>query len=272
MAQGSSKFTARRPALPHGPLVSLAYKVAPERREELLAMLTDAFPFYERPGGMRMGLYESRDEPGVFLEVAAYASEADHSADEKRLETPEYKEVLGRWHALIEGELQVMRLRPVELRGEAELAEAPVTDVERLWKERWGVPILTLGRSYTPEAVQGLGAYSKKGELRGLVTWSREGAEAELVSMDALDPGRGVGSRLLVAAETRLRAEGVRSFRSVTTNDNLSSAGFFQKHGYRLAAVHPDAVARIRALKPAIPEIGRFGIPLRDLWELRKDA
>ena len=54
----------------------------------------------------------------------------------------------------------------------------------------------------------------------------------------------------------------------ITTNDNLRALRFYQRRGFRLVAVHPDALERSRELKPSIPEIGLDGIPLRDELEL----
>jgi ribosomal protein S18 acetylase RimI-like enzyme len=54
----------------------------------------------------------------------------------------------------------------------------------------------------------------------------------------------------------------------ITTNDNLHALGFYQKSGFRLVALHPDAVAESRRLKPSIPEVGLDTIPLRDEIEL----
>lgn len=51
----------------------------------------------------------------------------------------------------------------------------------------------------------------------------------------------------------------------VTTNDNVDALRFYQRHGFRLHALHPGAVDRSRAtLKPEIPPLGAHGIPLRD--------
>jgi hypothetical protein len=53
----------------------------------------------------------------------------------------------------------------------------------------------------------------------------------------------------------------------VTTNDNLRALRFYQRR-LRPLAVHRDAIARSRALKPSIPEVGVDGIPLRHELEL----
>ena len=54
----------------------------------------------------------------------------------------------------------------------------------------------------------------------------------------------------------------------ITTNDNLNALRFYQGRGFRLVAVHPGAVEASRRLKPQIPELGSFGIPIRDELEL----
>ncbi|WP_208896861.1 GNAT family N-acetyltransferase [Streptomyces incarnatus] len=65
-------------------------------------------------------------------------------------------------------------------------------------------------------------------------------------------------------------ARGVGSGRLwlVTTNDNVRDLRFYQRYGFDLVAVHRDAVARSRALKPTIPRLGMDGIPIRHELEL----
>ena len=62
---------------------------------------------------------------------------------------------------------------------------------------------------------------------------------------------------------------GCRRLWVVTTNDNLGALRFYQRRGFRLAALRPGAVDASRALlKPEIPSLGNDGIPLRDEIEL----
>lgn len=97
-----------------GPIITLTYRVAHERRAELMAFLQRAFPLYERPGGIRMELYESRDEPGLIVEIVRYASEADYERDQRRIEEdPEVRAVLTEWRSLLSGPVEVRRLTPV---------------------------------------------------------------------------------------------------------------------------------------------------------------
>jgi hypothetical protein len=55
----------------------------------------------------------------------------------------------------------------------------------------------------------------------------------------------------------------------VTTNDNCDALRFYQRRGFQLAQLRPGAVnASRQTLKPAIPTVGLFGIPIRDELEL----
>ncbi len=54
----------------------------------------------------------------------------------------------------------------------------------------------------------------------------------------------------------------------ITTNDNTPAIRFYQKRGFSLVAVHRNAIAESRKLKPEIPLAGVDGIPIRDEIEL----
>lgn len=128
------------------------------------------------------------------------------------------------------------RLRVVEAEGEAERAW-----LEELWRQRWGGTVMvTRGRLHRLESLRTVIAFLD-GEPAGAATWRFEEGECELVSLDAAQPGRGVGSALLGAVEERARAAGCRRLWLVTSNDNLEALRFYQLRGYRIAAVHAGA-------------------------------
>ena len=109
------------------------------------------------------------------------------------------------------------------------------------------------------------------GERVGLATYKIDGALCELVTLDALFQWSGVGSALLEHVEAAARAAGCSRVWLITTNDNLDALRFFQRRGYRITAVRVDGMEAIRTLKPGVPEIGRYGIPVNDEIELEKD-
>jgi ribosomal protein S18 acetylase RimI-like enzyme len=150
-----------------------------------------------------------------------------------------------------------------------------VRDDERAWlratiEERWGDEIAVgRGRVWTPHELPAMVAVDDSGERVGVATYVVEGAVAELVSIDALRTGAGVGRALLDAVAATARAAGAEQLLVMTTNDNLAALRFYQRNGFRLAELRPGAVDEARAtLKPAIPETGNDGIPLRDEIDL----
>ena len=154
---------------------------------------------------------------------------------------------------------------------EGDIEAAPTQLIARLWEERWGLPIVTPAREYMPPDVEGLAWHARDGRTLGLVTWAVDGQRAEIVSLNALEPGRGIGSRLMDAAEEELGRRGVRTAHLVTTNDNPRALFFYLRRGYRLVRLHLDAMDRVRQAKPQVPLPGNHGIALRDMWELQRE-
>jgi GNAT superfamily N-acetyltransferase len=136
--------------------------------------------------------------------------------------------------------------------------------VERLLLERWGGKVIIVhGVPFDAASLPALVA----GDREGLATY-RIDEKAELISLDAVTPGCGVGTTLILELAQRLRSVGVRKLWVTTTNDNLSALRFYQRRGFRLARVHAGAIDVARRLKPAIPMFGQHGIPIRDEIDL----
>lgn len=138
--------------------------------------------------------------------------------------------------------------------------------------ERWGgTQMITRGQAHECSVLPGFVAW--RGTQRiGLLTYHITAPACEVVSLDSLVEWYGVGSVLLAAVEDAARAAGCTRVWLITTNDNLHALGFYQRRGYRLAALYPGAVDAARALKPQIPALGFDNIPLYDEIELQKQV
>ncbi|WP_221891160.1 GNAT family N-acetyltransferase [Microbispora sp. KK1-11] len=140
--------------------------------------------------------------------------------------------------------------------------------MRELFTERWGgVVSVSRGVAHDTTALPGFVALLD-GERAGVATYRIDGGECELVTLDSVREGAGVGTALVDAVAGAARAAGAVRLWLVTTNDNLRALRFYQRYGFDLVAVHRDAVARSRELKPSIPETGLDGIPLRHEIEL----
>jgi len=138
---------------------------------------------------------------------------------------------------------------------------------------RWGSErAVSRGRVFRIAELPGFVAISDgRDEIEGLVTHVAEGDRCEVVSLDAVEQGAGIGTALLERAVEAARAAGCRQVQLVTTNDNLRALRFYQRRGFRLVALNPGALERSRELKPEIPQIGLHGIPLSDELVLARD-
>jgi GNAT superfamily N-acetyltransferase len=139
------------------------------------------------------------------------------------------------------------------------------TWIEQTLEELWGNRMIAVhGQLFDAAALPALIA----GGRLGLLTYTVEPPTAEIVTLNALEPRQGIGSALVAALAAELAACGVGEIHLTTTNDNLDALRFYQRRGFRLAAVRPGAVDAARHLKPAIPVVGNYGIARHDEIEL----
>ena len=148
------------------------------------------------------------------------------------------------------------------------LTQDDLPRLRQFWKDNWGDEfVIAHGVIYRPESLDGFVAFDGE-EWVGEITYCFSGDDCEIVSLDSLRDGQGIGTRLIEGVIEAARAKGCRRVFLITTNDNLHALGFYQKRGFGLVAVHRGAVNESRKLKPGIPLIGNDDIPLRDEIEL----
>jgi GNAT superfamily N-acetyltransferase len=146
-------------------------------------------------------------------------------------------------------------------------------DNDRAWvriylREEWGSEIIvTRGKVHSADLLPGFIAESD-GKPAGLITYRIDRNECEIISLNSIIEKQGVGSALIETVIGAAKFAECDRIWLVTTNDNLSAIGFYQKRGFHLKTIYPNALKKSRRLKPQIPLIGINGIPLRDEIEL----
>ncbi|ALN93139.1 GNAT family N-acetyltransferase [Lysobacter gummosus] len=144
--------------------------------------------------------------------------------------------------------------------------------IGRFLTRRWGTATIMLdARAIDAAALPGFIACAagpdQSGDddgIAGLATLLDDDIQTEIVTLDAVSPGAGLGTALIELAAQRARALGLQRLLTRTTNDNLDALRFYQRRGFRLYRLTPGAIDREREADPAIARIGRHGIPLRD--------
>lgn len=136
------------------------------------------------------------------------------------------------------------------------------------WREHWGEPTMVIrGVVYRAVDLPGIAAEAG-GALVGLVVYDIRGETCEIISLDSLQPGRGIGSALVAAVRAEAQRSGCTRLVVVTTNDNTHALCFYQRLGFVLVELRRDAVTAARQIKPSIPFYGEDGILIRDELEL----
>lgn len=145
------------------------------------------------------------------------------------------------------------------------LTPGDVPRLRQFWIEHWGgEEMIVHGQVFRPEVLAGFVTE----DWSGLVTCTVRDSECEIISLDSLREGHGVGSQLVKAVLEEARQLGCNRIVVSTTNDNLRALGFYQRRGFRLLKIRAGAVDESRKLKPGIPNIGENEIPLHDEIEL----
>lgn len=182
--------------------------------------------------------------------------------------TPDLDVVLERFEVLWpqpDAPVVLARVDDIEVR---ELRHDEREWAARVLQARWDGVVAAHGEVVVPAGLPALVAH-RGAEPVGLLTFRpRHGVATEVVTLDALVSGVGAGTILLKGVEQLARLDGWKRLWLVTTNDNLRALRTYQRAGWRMVAVRPDAVDRARELKPSIPTVGLDGIPLRDEIEL----
>jgi ribosomal protein S18 acetylase RimI-like enzyme len=171
-----------------------------------------------------------------------------------------------------------LRIRSIEPRDLSEVR----AELETHWHSH---QIWSLGRCHQADALPGFVAEAVAGDVArdgagdgsasafaGLVTLNMDpGAwQCEVITLSSRGKAPGTGAALLAAAERYAREHGCKRIYLTTTNDNTAAIRFYQRQGWRLAALHAGIVDRVRKLVPDLPRTGFDEIPIRDEIELER--
>ncbi len=132
--------------------------------------------------------------------------------------------------------------------------------IERHWH---GPRVMSRGREFFPHKEQGL-IERRGGKLVGLLTYHVDEEGMELLTLNSTLEGKGIGSALMLDAIAKAREMKCNRIWLTTTNDMLRAIGFYQRLGFRMAAINLGVVDEARKIKPEIPLVGERGVEIHD--------
>jgi GNAT superfamily N-acetyltransferase len=148
------------------------------------------------------------------------------------------------------------------------LTQEDLARLRQFWVEHWcGEEMIAHGVIHHPKQLDGY-VVENGDEWIGLVTFLIRDGQCEITSLDSLQEGQGIGTKLIGRVLEEARKNDCRRLFLITTNDNLNALGFYQKRGFELVQIQRGAVNVSRKIKPGIPLVGMNDIPLRDEIEL----
>lgn len=135
---------------------------------------------------------------------------------------------------------------------------------------RWfSLEMLVHGETIDLSNVQGK-AILESEEIIGMITWRTLDDALEILSLDSLHEGQGIGTILLEQAVAEAKKQRLRRLVLTTTNDALRALRFYQRRGFDLLCLRRGAVDKARKKKPQIPLTGENGIPLHHEIDLER--
>lgn len=140
-------------------------------------------------------------------------------------------------------------------------------EVNRHIREEWCGPLVAT-RGLLHDTSDADGFIAVEGDvLLGYVLYAVENGQCEILVLHSLQENRGVGKALIEAVLSVARAQHCSRVWLITTNDNIHAIRYYQRVGFALRAVHIDAIAASRRLKPSIPLRGNEDIPIQHEFE-----
>ena len=106
--------------------------------------------------------------------------------------------------------------------------------VIHFFEEHWGSSQMIISSGiYDCAKLVGF-LYEESDEILGLLTYTIHEDALEVISLDSIREGQGIGSKLMHELELLAKKVGLEKITLITTNDNLAALKFYQKKAIAL--------------------------------------
>ena len=134
--------------------------------------------------------------------------------------------------------------------------------------QQWGSEIIvSRGKSYSAHNTDGILACMDS-IIAGICLYNIEATECEIILLEVFKEKIGIGSAFIEKMKEVSKERRCTRLWLITTNDNIDAIKFYQKKGFYISGFYGNAIEESRKIKPQIPFIGHYQIPIRDEIEL----
>lgn len=156
-------------------------------------------------------------------------------------------------------------MQPIETIVIVPIHPALRSRIQPLIDEAWAGPMLAInGKLWNTRTLPGIAALDASDTLLGYLLYAIHDGVCEIMLLESLRENLGVGTRLIERVKVIAKEQQIQKVIVITTNDNIRAIRFYQRRGFTLRALRPNALEHSRQLKPGIPLMSEDGIPLRD--------
>lgn len=143
------------------------------------------------------------------------------------------------------------------------LSSDRIPEVEQLVVNTWSSPkVVVQLKLYDLRDVPAFIAVNTDNEIIGHCHFKFFDDVCEIMLIESLRPGIGVGTALVDAVINLARDKDCSKVHLQSSNDNTNALRFYQRRGFAMCAVGWNHMVYARELKPEIPLTGKDGITL----------
>lgn len=136
--------------------------------------------------------------------------------------------------------------------------------IHDLMRKSWGgEPLVVYGKNYYPSKMEGLLVFQNNVVI-GFLIYDKLELGYEILVFEIFKKFEGIGTFVLNEFIDIAKKMDCKKVIVMTTNDNLDALRFYQRRGFSITQIFPNALELSRKMKANIPERGDYGIPIRD--------
>lgn len=134
-----------------------------------------------------------------------------------------------------------------------------VSDVIKGWGSDF---LVTRGKCYRAEDLDGILVY-ENGKIIGLGLYKIK-KDCEIILLETFIQNKGIGTQIIGKIKDISKTKNCKRVWLITSNDNIDAIKFYQRRGFCFANIYINAMEEARKIKPEIPLIGNYEIPIKD--------